>query len=236
MKTKLNKFSEKYELKTFKEIFFNLANYVTLPIGLLLLYWGIFSNLIYPIMYMIKEPTVGVIAIGLLRIFILSAICSVSGMSFILMSFLKINNNQLKSNIMKNVSKKRLMDEVVKSLIPSTNCFTTCETEEELLSTTKCESLSGLESKLLSDNLSLVDKVRIVTIITNSENINVFDKMKNSDLFKPLFKISGYLCSMDLNTDEGGFSFLQTKKDKDDEYKTNRKFLYKELKKYFTTN
>ena len=35
------------------------------------------------------------------------------------------------------------MDEVVKSLIPSTNCFTTCETEEELLSTTKCECPCG---------------------------------------------------------------------------------------------
>ncbi len=137
---------------------------------------------------------------------------------------------------MKRVSKKRLMDEVVKSLIPSTNCFTTCETEEELLSTTKCESLSELESKLLSDNISLVDKVRITTIITDSENINVFDKMKNNELFKPLFRISGYLCSMDLNTEEGGFSFLQTQKERDGEYKTNKKLLYKELKKYFSTN
>lgn len=89
MKTKLNKFSEKYELKTFKEIFFNLSNYITLVIGLLLLYWGIFSNLIYPIMDMIKEPTVGVIFIGLLRIFILSAICYFSGLSFLLMTFFK---------------------------------------------------------------------------------------------------------------------------------------------------
>ena len=76
-------------LKLFNEIFFNLTNYITLSIGLLLLYWGIFSNLIYPIMDMIKEPTVGVIFIGLLRIFILSAICFFSGLSFILMTFFK---------------------------------------------------------------------------------------------------------------------------------------------------
>lgn len=87
MKTKQKTFKQKYELKTFKEIFFNLSNYITLVIGLLLLYWGIFSNLIYPIMDMIKEPTVGVIFIGLLRIFILSAICNISGLSFILMTF-----------------------------------------------------------------------------------------------------------------------------------------------------
>ena len=89
MKTKQKTFKQKYELKTFKEIFFNLTNYITLTIGILLLYWGIFSNLIYPIMDMIKEPTVGVIFIGLLRIFILSAICFFSGLSFILMTFFK---------------------------------------------------------------------------------------------------------------------------------------------------
>jgi hypothetical protein len=60
--------------------------------------------------------------------------------------------------------------------------------------------------------------------------------MKNNELFKPLFRISGYLCSMDLNTNEGGFLFLQTQKERDDEYKTNKKLLYKELKKYFSTN
>ena len=89
MKSNRKSFTQKYELKTFKEIFFNLTNYITLSIGLLLLYWGIFSNLIYPIMDMIKEPTVGVIFIGLLRIFILSAICFFSGLSFILMTFFK---------------------------------------------------------------------------------------------------------------------------------------------------
>ncbi len=89
MKSNQKSFTQKYELKSFNEIFFNLTNYITLSIGLLLLYWGIFSNLIYPIMNMIKEPTVGVIFIGLLRIFILSAICFFSGLSFILMTFFK---------------------------------------------------------------------------------------------------------------------------------------------------
>jgi hypothetical protein len=76
----------KLELVSFKELF-SLRKLVTFLLAILFLYWGLYSNLVFPIIGVIEYPTPMNVLIAILRIFILSGICVGLGITFTTMTF-----------------------------------------------------------------------------------------------------------------------------------------------------
>jgi hypothetical protein len=59
----------------FREFITSPWRIVTFLLSFLFLYWGIFSNLVYPIIDVVNDPSVLTVLISLAKIFILSGFC-----------------------------------------------------------------------------------------------------------------------------------------------------------------
>jgi hypothetical protein len=79
---------ETLELEPFKNLF-KFSKLITFLLATLFLYWGLYSNLLSPVINVVNNPAVGNITIALLRIFILSGICVGLGTTFTVMTFFK---------------------------------------------------------------------------------------------------------------------------------------------------
>lgn len=62
-------------LVNFKELITSPWRVMTLLLSFLFLYWGIFSNLIYPIMGFVSDPSLLTVFMALAKIFTLSGFC-----------------------------------------------------------------------------------------------------------------------------------------------------------------
>jgi hypothetical protein len=84
-------------MKNFKFVgiknLFTVNRLLILLISIILLYWGIFSNLVFPIIKIINDPSVGNVLISVIRIFLLSGLLTGLGLSFMLIT---LSANKLK--------------------------------------------------------------------------------------------------------------------------------------------
>jgi hypothetical protein len=76
----------KLELVSFKELF-SLRKLVTFLLAILFLYWGLYSNLVFPIIGVVENPVPMAVFVAILRIFLLSGICVSLGLTFTTMTF-----------------------------------------------------------------------------------------------------------------------------------------------------
>jgi hypothetical protein len=81
---------ENLQLEPIKNLF-KLSKLITFLLSTLFLYWGLYSNLVLPIINVINDPTAGNVIITLLRILVLSGICLGLGLTFTIMTFFRIN-------------------------------------------------------------------------------------------------------------------------------------------------
>jgi hypothetical protein len=79
---------ENLQLEPIKNLF-KLSKLITFLLSTLFLYWGLYSNLVLPIINVINDPTAGNVIITLLRILVLSGICLGLGLTFTIMTFFK---------------------------------------------------------------------------------------------------------------------------------------------------
>lgn len=70
------------DLLTFKRL-------TTLFISVLFLYWGIFSNFIYPIIDILTQPNIPNLILLIVKIFLLSGVCVGVGLTFSLITLTK---------------------------------------------------------------------------------------------------------------------------------------------------
>lgn len=83
MKNKLN------NLQLISKKDFTIGKIITGLLSLLFLYWGLFTNFIFPIWDILTEPNFANLILLIVRIFLLSGICIMIGITFLVITILK---------------------------------------------------------------------------------------------------------------------------------------------------
>lgn len=66
-----------------------ISKIVTGLLSLLFLYWGLFTNFIFPIWVILTEPSFQNLILLVVRIFLLSGVCIFLGLTFLIMTITK---------------------------------------------------------------------------------------------------------------------------------------------------